>query len=271
MTMLIKHHGVTVLEMLLALAVGGVLLTIGMQQYKGWTVGSQAMQLNQTVDQLFNAAAQFYNANCVTGGQLDPAVAEGTTIPVSLNTLVQDGYLHSLPGPNPIVNTSNISNAYIVQFNQYSSPRLEAVCSNPPTCTTMKTASIGTIVLWRIQVAVLMQQTQSNQLAQAQGYLTADCLSQPNSQTGSAGMTVQPCASNKTGNYVVFERLPMYPTVKPRVLSPLWPSYPLLQQFNQMYITYPVNYLIDLNGGTQAQYFYCPHAGSAAAEMTGSD
>ena len=249
--------GVTLLEVLLVLVIISAIIVTSLMFYNSLENDKDILQLRATVDMLSEAAAQFYQANCVYGGLLNPNNVSGNIVPVDVTkSLIQPGFLNAFPNPNPLVNTSQQNVAYIVQFNQFTSPRMQPVCANPPQCTATSLVNIGTIVLWRIQVSVLANDI--NMLNANRGILGADCTSSlAAGQQG--GNTVAPCSAGKAGPYLVFERLPSYPAVSAQALSPFWLSNPLLRQFTQMYNTLPMTFLTGSSAGHQ--YFYCPNGG----------
>jgi len=257
-----KRHneGVTIFETLLALTIGMSILLIGLNLYQSFQKNSAIMQLNTNIDTLFQAAVNYYQANCPKGGKLDPANVTGTVKLLNITTdLITPGYLVStFPTPNPLVNASGPGSGYIVQFNEYTAPRYQQTCSNPPSCTVTTSTQIGTAVIWKIQVAVLMTTTDATLLQDYENYLIADCLS---NNTGTGG-SVPLCKTNPTGNYLVFERLPSAATssMTAQLLnsqSSLWMTNPLLKQFNQQYTTNPMSDVTNQGHTTEYQYFYC--------------
>lgn len=248
------NQGVTLVEMLLVLTIAGIILLLSLEQYKTWSLDAEISELNNNVDLLFLAAAGYYHANCNQGGALDPTIATNPQ-PINITTqLITPGFLSaSFPAPNPLVDSTGPGGGYIVQYNEFLIPRYMPVCTDPPACTTSTPEQIGTTVIWQIQVAVLMKNTSSGALSANLNYLQGQCLS----TTGSGG-TVVPCsATNPTGNYVVFQRLPSYPSSQWNSGSPYWLSDPLLQQFNQMYTTNPMSDLTNQSHTPEYQYFYC--------------
>ena len=183
---------------------------------------------------------------------------------------------------------------YVAQFNPYVSDRV--VCTQPagtakvvnPTntaqCTTATT--MATVIMWKAQVAVLLGDPRiASDPTLATSYLNlmgGDCLSDYDAGT----QTVTPCSQvtsgggtsgggtsgggtsgggSATGNYVVWERLPAL--ASPKTQSSYWPTNPTVQQFTQMYRTYPMLYLLSPSSGSSTstgkipsgkpQYIYC--------------
>lgn len=247
--------GIGLLEALLALAVGLTIFVLSLRQYYSYRVSADMLGVQSNVDTLFLAAAGYYQANCPKGKLLDPSVATGPVKAINITTdLINAGYLaSSFPIANPLVDSTGPGKGYVVQFNQYTSPRMQQVCSNPPTCTLTIPQQIGTIVIWKIQVAVLMKNTSAAQLANDQNYLAADCLSQVSGSPATSAL----CSANQKGNYLVFERLPSFSTSNPNAQSSLWLSSPRLQQYNQMYTTNPITDLTNQSHTPEYQYYYC--------------
>jgi prepilin-type N-terminal cleavage/methylation domain-containing protein len=248
------QEGVTLLEVLLVLTIAASFAVLGLRQYQNFRLDADILELRKNVDTLFLSAANYYWANCSAGHQLDIVHAPGTTKAINISTdLIQGGYLSSsFPTSNALVNNTSTNGGYVVQFNKYTDVRYQSVCSNPPSCSSTVQTPIGTIILWRIQVSVLMQNTTTQKLTNAKNYLSANCLST------SSGTTVVPCTSaTSTGTYVVFERMPSYPTSDWSSQSTFWPSNPLVQQFDQMYTTNPITNLTTVDHTAEYQYFYC--------------
>lgn len=247
------------------LAVATAIVVFGIKQYYVYRIDTDAATVQNNVQQLFQALASYYQANCscqyelTTPGQICTATLDprNSTPPASnfhidiTNDLNNPGYnfLQHWPFPtNSIVdNTAGVgTNGYVVQLNQYTATR-NVYTSGSPLANPL---SVGTIVLWQEQVAVkLKNPTLANYY---KSLLLGDCTSNAN------GNIVTPCSAGSSGPYVVWERLPsLSATYSP---SPFWVSMPAVSQFNQMYST--VNYLsntqITGNGSaTQNQYYLC--------------
>jgi hypothetical protein len=249
-----RYEGITLLEAVLVLAVGASIILFSFRQYESFREDADVLQLKTNVDQLFQAAAGYYQANCPQGKLLDPTIATNPKAIDITNDLITPGYLEaSFPTPNPLVDSTGPGSGYVVQFNEYTMPRTIPVCADPPACDISTPQQIGTIVMWQIQVSVLMKNTSPGQLAEFQNYLEADCLSK---NTGPGG-TVLPCSTNPTGNYVVWQRLPSFATSNWNAESTYWPSIPFLNQFKQMYTTNPITDLTGQSHTPEYQYFYC--------------
>lgn len=252
-----QEQGVTLLEVLLVIAIALSIIVLSLRQYYGFRVQTDMLRVRTNVDILLQAAAGYYQANCPKGNLLDPTIATGMVKPLNITTdLINSGYLSpTFPQPIPLVDSTGPGGGYIVQFNQYTMPRTQLVCSDPPTCTPALAtpAQIGTIVIWKIQVAVLMRNISATQLANAKNIIGADCLS---NATGTPPMSSL-CSAHQTGNYLVFERLPSYVTSNPDSQSDLWLTTPITKQFVQMYTTNPITDLTNQSHTPEYQYYYC--------------
>jgi len=259
-----KYIGVTLIEVLLVLAIGAAFIVFGINQYGIYRQDLEVQRLQYNIDTLFQAMALYYKANCygittstgiVQPGTLNPASDPPNPFPIDINVdLRTRGYFTSTFLPNTLV----ADNGYIVQFNRYTQPRrictagTNATGPDDPACTS--TAVIGTIVMWTAQVAILLQDTTN--LETYTKLLNADCVS------GSASdKTVFACDKHVLGNYLVWERMPSF--AASTIKSDYWLTNPTLEQFKQMYTTYPINYLLGTKPNTgytpsdQQQYFLC--------------
>lgn len=252
-----KQYGLTMLEVLLVLAIAGVLLVAGFRQFQSFRADADVTQVRANVDAYLQAAALYYTANCTnpwdpiaknyitnaSTGTLDPTHTpappdsgdsykdeEGT----AMKDILEQNYIgHELPA-------SPIAEDYVVQFNRSDADREITISSGA-------NKKIGTTVIWRIQVAVKLKNPSKANIYLL--LLRGDCL------TNNANDT---CPN--TGNqYVVFERLPSFPTLTGEAMSNYWMTMPLLKQFNQLYSIYPAMYLVDTTGDIPAgkQYFLC--------------
>lgn len=234
-----NYQGATLLEMLLVTAIGVSLLVVGMRQYQTFKLDVDIQQLQSNVNVLFQAMARYYTAQCY-GGALDPnySPTPSNPFPISISALTTAGYLmENLP-------VSPLASTYVLQFNQSTTTRMQNLSPSG-------SMGMGTIVIWRAQVAVQLNNTANT--AAYKNYLGADCVSSP------LGSIVTPCASALGGTYLVWERLPSF--ASPNSQSDLWLSNPMLQQFNQMYTTYPMGYLLNTTPEGQTpsgqQYYLC--------------
>lgn len=249
-----RQRGVSLLELMLALAVASLLIVLGLRMYQSFTVDQEAMQLQANVNTLFLAAGNYYRANCIqykdsTGtvtkaGALDPSVTT-SDVAVPVSTLVSSGFLNQWsPPPNSLVDTSDPTTEYIVQFNLISAPRNQCtVGTGINQCT--QTVQVGTWNNRQIQVSVHMKNA-----SMYQSMLGADCTS-----TVSSGGKVSACSADAPGNYLVWTRLSNF--AAPEITTDFWPSSPSLEQFNQMYTTYPITTLTSGYIDVNTQYFLC--------------
>jgi hypothetical protein len=261
--------GVTLVEAILVMAVASSIIMIAMKQARIYRNDNDINQVLHDVDEVFQGASYFYQANCkmqadpVTGpiggtGVLDPKyfpappatptpTPPSNPYPVTIAQLKSGGFLTNKVAFSPIVNTSAANDGFIVQFNQDISDRSFST-SAPVT-----TIKLGKIIMWQIQVAVLLRNP-----AKALVYgklLGADCLS----TVDPSGTTVTPCSSAPPGLptppvYAVWSRLPSYAT--PASNSNQWISNADRQVFNQLYETYPVSVLQNVPASSYPQQNY---------------
>lgn len=302
-----QQEGVTILEVMLVIVIGASLLLLSLNQYQTFTFDNNVRKVQQNVNLIFLAASNYYRKECygtskpgapdmmqMVPGTLNPKhdPAPSNPFPISLKSdLFDTGMLQPL-AINPIVDDDD-GNGYIVQFNQYQAPR--EVClraqdtSKPATIddNCAEKVSVGTIIGWRIQVAVKLRKTEIAE--QLKSYLSADCLSTFNGTTviacESAADFAAACQSYRAqaesdpklgylskvaddmgcpplgetanyGNYAVWERAPATPSTSFGTSSPLYMSAPNRSQFTHMYNTDPI---LNLTNGmtTSDQYYLC--------------
>lgn len=252
-----QQRGITLLETMLVSVIASAILILSYQQYRSYKLDSDINQVKYNVDQLFQAASYYYQANCrnqvnsstgapIAGsGALDPLNNPVTPTVITPVQLYQAGYLKEmLPWVPSLVydDGTNTMTGYVVQFNLLTPQQARTINLSGG-----GTANVGNIYVWRIQVAVYVKPnttrvgkfTVSTQ-DQAQKYMSmmgGQCVSQP------TGSSVMPCSptSTMTGDYVVFERLPSFAT--PSSSSGLYPTNAAIKQFNQQYTTYPILYM----------------------------
>lgn len=279
------QQGATLLEVMLVMGMAGIIFILGLKMIQSYQNTAQLEQLRYNVDQLFQAASNYYKANCAAGDfapnphdVLSPYSPPGATgivyppattsnFPVSIvSKLINDGYLTNWAPSNAIVDNTGGESGYVVQLNPMI---LNGVAAN--TCVVIKngtrcvkttpTSTIpvtqGVIVTWAVQVAVKVSQT--SKIGAYKALLNADCISGETS--GLSPVTVDVCPSaNPKHNYLVWKRSPSSAELKD--VSVLNPSLSLLRQFNLQY-THDENY--ELNSGystttTPAQapvYYLC--------------
>lgn len=235
---LYKHAGVTLIEIILVIVIGAAIIILGMRQYQSFRIDADVQQLKYNVDMIFQAMADYYQANC-KGGTLDPTspfFAGTNPVPIDITTLRNQAFLTANLLLSPIIESTGPGGGYILQFNRVTPDPDRMIGSIP----------IGKIVLWKAQVAA--QFTDDAKALRYRNLLAAECTS---ALTGNA---VSPCTSGSAGNYVVWERLPSFAV--PASGSGYGLSNARLKQFNQMYTTYPILYLTS-GFKTSSQYYLC--------------
>lgn len=259
-----SQQGATLVEILLVLTIASILLYMGLVTFQRYRREQDIEQLKYTVNTLFQGLNLFYRANCIQfqtaagweyvtkPGYLDPNSnpPEGPPNPYSVPFRYLKPFFTYLPEKwpnyplNPIVNNDDETLAYVTQFNLLEIDREVDTTTNPDTPSETTETKIGTIYLWKAQVAVRMQNPDT---AKAYQYaLGATCVS------SLSGNIVSPCSANAAGAYVVWERLPSF--VSPQTQE-TWQMRAPVVQFLQMYTTYPILNLT--NGWTKDQYFLC--------------
>lgn len=248
---MIKHSkGVTLLEILLVLAIAASIIVLGIQQYASYQSYRDGEALKYNVDVLFQAATNFYRANCrqtkdasgsiIKPGVLDPDALRPSPTRYPLDIVIDlstPGYLSKWPlPPNPLIDSGD--NNYVVQFNLTTADRTQMIDGT--------STKVGTIYLWKVQVAAKLNSNAATNAKTYQRLLSANCLS------SLSGILVTPCTADSTGDYLVWERLPSMSS--PEGTTELWPTMPIVNQFNQMYTTYPLN---SKNEQQYGQKFLC--------------
>lgn len=248
-----KIQGITLLEILLVMAISSAIIVFGIQQYNSYQNNLYQNQLRHNVDSLFQGLANYYRANCIeyqntSGAAIKPGLIDpdvyAVPFPIDIDNdlatiqSITPGFLSGWPfQENPLVD------GYVVQFN-WTHPNLRYQKLSDGT-----TMPIGTIYLLTAQVAVHLSPMALKNANAYKQLLAADCLS----DVGSTPGVVSPCTSASTGEYLVWERLPSFGS--PSTTTDLWPGMPLVNQFLQMYTTYPMNTLT--NKTTTNQGFWC--------------
>lgn len=260
--------GVSLLEVMLVLVIGSGIMMMAISQYQSMRRDSDVEQVNFNVDQIFQAAADFYQANCriqidpVTGqvngtGKLDPryknssgtASTPSNPYPITITELTSGGFLRNTLPLNPVIQNTGLNGGYVVQFNQFTPAPDRTVLTSLST-TPVK---LGQIIIWRIQVAVEL-----HDVAKATSYknlLRADCLS----TLDSSGTSVTPCsqvtsAPTAAPVYAVWERLPSFAV--PGSNSGLWMTNAVNKEFSQLYETQSIVLLGGLPESSYPQQYY---------------
>ena len=270
-------QGMTMLEVMLTLAVGITFILMGLRLYNVLYSGSEIATVQSNVDMIFQAAANYYKANCRPDVDPNPTPAEitaGTVItpralsptdsysvnpvmPVTIDTLIADGFLNKKPTPTSIVGNALPPNyGYIVQFNEVLPlpPKMRVTNTNPLT-----TIQVGQIVMWRIQVAVQLGNQVTTKIKSYAKDLVADCLSVA---AGTTPASVVPCSTvppPAQGAFAVWERLPSFAV--PSSNSDLWMSNANVESFTDMYATRSSSVSASQNPSNGADtlhpYYYC--------------
>jgi hypothetical protein len=261
-----SQAGITLLEIMLALAVASSILVLSIKMNQSWVFEQNVAQLRFSVEQLFLGMGNYYRANCGIqgqGGSTTPTY--GTLVTTTTPFAVSIGSLTSFLPPawmttysnNPLVDVSGGAvSAYILQFNLVTAS-VNTNCSAKD-CVTNTTVAIPNpmnALIWRAQVAVKIKNTAlANDLA---ARLAAYCNSSLATST-----TVTPCEASPTaGGYLVWERLPSF--ASPDLTSSLWVSMPALKEFNlqythdQMFEMSQSTYLNDTVTGVSLEYYLC--------------
>jgi prepilin-type N-terminal cleavage/methylation domain-containing protein len=272
-----SQRGVTLLEIMLVLVIGAMLLIFGLRQYQMYREDADARLLMNNINALMLATARFYQANCY--GQSDPAggIVAGTGLlhpsnnppdqyPINIPTiLVTGGYLSTNLATifplNPIVDSAGANTyGYVVQLNSYKQNRL--ICiegtnaisgANDPKCNS--TSQIGQSIIWKIQVSILVRDV--TKINVYKNILGADCAS------SYSGTVVNRCSANKSGPYLVWERMPSA-VMTDGVQTQASPgANQMVNQFTQLYRAYPAQVTANQQGYTppsnsaERQYFVC--------------
>ena len=243
--------GITLLETLLVIAIGATFFITGMRMYLSFKQDTDVLQLRANVDMLMAGMSQYYQTVCggsfnsayttYTPGILNPDNSQyyGWT-PVSFSTLISGNFIPATMPPNSLVDTTAPNGGYITEFMLYDTAHRTVNVSPSGTGIT------GDIPNWHIIVAVKLKSSLSASVYK--NVANADCASDSFTFFGSP--MVFACGSNISGQYLVWDRKPS--TVSVKATSPLSIMSPTLQQFQQMYTTYPMTYLLGTTpqGGT---------------------
>lgn len=255
------YQGVSLLEALLVLVIMSSIILLSFQQYLSMRRDADIQQLQYNVDQLFQALVKYFRYNCSRSTGLNPSPLtsfySAKSFPITLNELMTNGYLQLKDNKlivNPIVDTTGVSQGYILQFNQVQTtmpqglPQRKVTLSTSPATET----SVGSILIWRAQVAVKLKDKTTAE--QYKNFLNANCLSKSDTKSGVTIVTPCDSAGLTDNEYVVFDRLPAFASSQYNTQT--WIMNPLVKQFTQMYTTYPI--LLLTNGAETAnQYYFC--------------
>jgi len=274
-----RQSGMTLLESMLVLVLSISLIIFAARLYGQFQFQANSKKLAATINQLFQASAGYYFANCrmtldsdsnpQSTGALDPLVSDVSNflvIPIQ-TTLVAQGFITSWQPDNPLVDNSPTNKGYIVQVNRVLTDKgIDPVMnvyactgSTPsPSCDVTSRAALESsdtklvsqsrVVTLAIQVAVKLSPllTQAEQ-TQLKNNLNADCLS------SDSGSGVAPCKTRPAkGNYLVWTRMPS--SYNPNITSDYWISTPYVKQFNMQYTNDGMAALSGIGNETQDWY-----------------
>ncbi len=242
--------GVNLLETMLVLVIAGTILVFGLRQYQLYRVEQSFEQVKYNVDQLFLAAAHFYQANCSAEKVLDPNFTPPPSNPYPLDIskdLQTPGFLLNWQPLNELIDDTAAGQGYVVQLNSSTATRNIYACWNfdTPTCTLPQSIQSNqkTIILWRIQIAVKLKNAAN--IRTYQSPLLADCVSD----------TATACkqdAANPT--YLIWQRLPSF--ASPKTRTSLWVTMPVLKVFNLQY-THDQMYEFQNETYAESQNYLC--------------
>jgi hypothetical protein len=276
-----SQSGVTLLEAILVLGIASVILLMGMRQAEIFNTNKDLQTMQFNVDELFNAAASYYKAQCGMGGPttvngayqsgFTQGLLVGTSTPQSVTLSQLSSYLPSNWSMyNPLIS------GYIVQFNLVSISTPSANCTTSSTNTnagdcgttssavttaplqnpiTNNSSTLQTLI-WEIQVSVILSSGHTGNAKAYAAVANATCVS-----TESNG-AVQMCNTNPAnGGILTWERLPSF--ASPNGASDYWSFMPMLKQFNLMYTHDQMfeltahTYLDNGVSGTAQGYYTC--------------
>jgi Tfp pilus assembly protein PilE len=242
------QRGVTIFELILIICIAGIIIALSLNQYFVYEKQTEFDNLKANIDIIFRAMQNYHQANCQllqdysgnptsssTNGLLDPsntaafpegAPAAGKSVKIDLA-----GYLSRTINQVPLIDPSV---GYVTQFNLVTQSRTAESING--------TKSIGTIYLWKAQVAVKILDV--DRITEYKNILGADCISDLQSTI------VTPCESSPSGgSYLVWERLPSF--ASPSSIPPTWLTGPLLKEFKDQY-THDTFYEMNNNGANEA-------------------
>lgn len=218
-----KQKGVTLLEILLVLAIASSLLLLGVRQYTQYKRDQYPDDLKLKISQLFQAAANYYKANCESGS-------------LSSASLGVSDLKDFLPAQWSSVNPLVSPDQYVIQFNEstvdvrFIYACYNGACSDPePISSTTKNNTS-----YQLQVAVKLADSSMASMLSYKALLGADCISDLN------GKQVTPCGATTagTGPYLVWTRSPSLAMFNSN--SNLWPSVHTVNQFKLQYTHDPM-------------------------------
>lgn len=256
------QKGATLFEIMLVLSIGGMLTLMSVRYYQSYSNAVQRSFLQQNVNKLLQAAANYYQTNCQLNSTNTSTALTNTPIAplrLSIPALVSSGDLTNWNPTNSLVDATAVGtdSGYVLQLNPNisSSPEMVGACNviQPgvacvPSATIALPANQATIVTWSIQVAVKLKN--ASKVSTYASIMSADCTS------NMTGAVVDPCTPSSAGNYLVWRLNPS--TAALQMSSPLQFNKPILKQFNLQY-THDQNYEMNssLSGANAPAYYVC--------------
>lgn len=288
------QQGVTLLEIMLVLSVSALLFISTIKMYEQFQTTLVLSQMQENVDQLFQATADYYHVFCnpVLANQAAQAAQQNGypmgvpfnvsstplpsgPIPVTISGLISTGYLSNWHPYVPMVNPAGGEAGYVVQMNPVTPPSSIPVNVCPVfvpgkpcvaiTAAPSSSKSFASPPLAQISSSQAEVRTWVIQIAvhvankkKIGGYgavLGASCIS------GLSGSTVDPCtAPNASGDWLVWTRTPSAISIKK---GPLYSTFqPMLREFK---LQYSHDQYYELNSGYSATsspplapaYYFC--------------
>ena len=279
-------QGITLIEVLLVMAIGAMILALGIQQYQLYKKDSEMEETKYNINTLFQAMARYYWANCNPPYSYNytqspcsmtnrsalvvcPATPTSNIDPVPINIttdLIDTGFLKlSDLTLQTIVDQKNqndedylATNGYMLQFNFFKKtdgtiPNRQ-FCKNVNTCVT-----VAMIILWEMQIGVKLTLAASDNAANYANLLGAKCISDYGDQCADFPPAPPPNPGDPpappTPKYLIFSRYPV--EAGQQAQSVFWPTNSIVREFKQQYEQQSDWYLAT-NPGNPA-YYYCGH------------
>jgi prepilin-type N-terminal cleavage/methylation domain-containing protein len=256
-----KSNGMTLLEVMLALAIAASIVLMGLKQYQQYKLGQEIEQVRYNVNLLFKALGDYYFANCAAAvdgnpgvtGTLAPSQSPANPFIIAITTQLA-GYLSNWPPLyNPLIDSTF---GYTAQFNQsiQAGVRAATVCSSywTPMCSSAPNPS-SQIILWTAQVVVKM--SDPTKTLAYQGLVNADC-----AVTSVPAARAINCSTTNGGDgvttgspaYLVWQRLPSF--ASPAMSSSLQGAGSVIKEFNMLYTHDPMAELYNIASYSTPNY-----------------
>lgn len=254
-----KQKGITLLEVLLVLAIGGSIVVLGLNQYYTFKASQDVRLVNANVDRLFLGLLNYYRANCKKDGLLDPTKTIGYINPSQLPGIVWPPVAAPFIDYNDVDQNGDRTYGYRVQFRNYQPSAttrdvywcLSGACNSPA----QQIKKQGSVALQLAMVAVKIKDVSKAVLYSK--LLGADCVSGPDA----SGKFIAGCGAIPSGpaQYLVWERQPSVGAFS--TSSGIWLTTQRLRQFNQQY-TNDDNYAAQVddptwNGNSRYEDYLC--------------